>query len=227
MGYHVILRSGKQEIEHYFVKHFHELADLAISEDSIIYEGEEKWKPELVAQSDRFRQLSEIRVRSSMLAEQLFKKQARRNKLIVEDINQDQESFGFYYNAVPDKMIKRGDFLIRNVRNIEIEVKCKTFFRENKSPVFFIEEKDLEKHSNMQEITQSPVIFAIYQRCKVCNRPLKDELYMMDVNYMKKYIREHGIVAEKRHWGSGYPIEVRKCLKKFDLIRKYQRGLIT
>ena len=45
-------------------------------------------------------------------AQHLFKKQADKEGFILEDLNQNQESFKIYTNNV-DKSIKRGDYLVR------------------------------------------------------------------------------------------------------------------
>ena len=58
---------------------------------------------------------------------------------MVEVIDQDPKSFTQYYDVSDDFLkIKRGDFLIRNVGNLEIEVKCKTIYWDKRKPYFYL-----------------------------------------------------------------------------------------
>lgn len=224
MGYHLILRKENNEIQHEYCEYYHELANFPIEDSSIIYQGEKHWKPFLVKDNDIYKGLSDLRFRGSMKAEQLFMKQALSQGYMLEVIDQNPLSFKQYYDVSSEFMkIKRGDFLIRNVRNIEIEVKCKTIYWENRKPYFYFEKEHLEKHLKMQEYTKTPVILAIYERLKDNENPNPEKLYMIDMDYIKKNIIEKNkLEPVYRDWGAAYKIPLNKCKKGFDLITFYK-----
>ncbi|QNS41667.1 hypothetical protein H0S70_01350 [Chryseobacterium manosquense] len=86
------------------------------------------------------------------MAQKIFKEQAKNEDLIVEDLSQDAESFKqFLLNKQKYIPIKRGDFLIRNFGNLEIEVKCLNFYESTGKMVFNIKCDNFERHSNMQD----------------------------------------------------------------------------
>lgn len=226
MGYHLIIHRDNNSIQHEYCEHFHELANYGVKDNSIIYKGEPHWKPFVVGDHVSYGKLADPGFRGSIKAERLFMKQALDRGYMLEVIDQDPSSFAQYYGVSKDFLkIKRGDFLIRNVGNLEIEVKCKTIYWKKGKPYFYFEKDDLEKHLKMQEYTRTPVVLAFYERCsKDRENPLHDKLYMMDMDY----IHERIAMKEKPGPSNGqeaYCIPVAKCLKGFELIEHYKRKL--
>ena len=166
MGYHVItLNTKKQIIEQAYIKSLFELIRLNnITEDSLIFQGEEHWKPVKISDNEQYSNYTKDWFIAGIRAQEKFKKQAKSKGLILEEINQDRESFSQYFVENDSKEIKRGDFLIRNKGNIEVDVKCRTFYEEGDVTVFKFKCADVEKHLNMQELTNSPVLIAVYER---------------------------------------------------------------
>lgn len=74
------------------------------------------------------------------------------------------ESFNDYLVEKDFTRIKRGDFLIRNHGNLEIEVKCKQFYPKKSPKVFYLNVDDFIGHFNMQTYTKTPIVLAIFQR---------------------------------------------------------------
>lgn len=160
MGYHLIIKNHDGTITPKFSDTFDGLAEYSdISADSIIYQGEQHWSPVLVGQHDQYKNLTDERFRAGIKAQKLFKSHAVDHGLMIEELSQDMDSFKAYTSNA-DVSIKRGDFLIRNVRNIEIETKCFTFYSDS----FYIPFTDVKRHQNMQNYAGSPVILAIYER---------------------------------------------------------------
>lgn len=225
MGFHVILRRADGEMEHHYKEKEHELAALPITETSIIYRGEPHWKPELVKDSPTFKSYADPRYRGSVLAEQIFRKQATQKGYMVEVLSQDQESFKDYVNISGSYIrVKRGDFLLRNVGNLEVEVKCKSVYRSKKDGewYFYFEKDHLERHLNMSRYTRTPIIVALYLRNEADGRPDPRRLFMMDVHFMKELVDTQGTKPVKRDWGPGYPIPLKKCMKDFRLVEYFK-----
>jgi hypothetical protein len=95
-------------------------------------------------------------------AEQLFEELAHQSGWIVERIPQDRESFDKYAQSSA-RSIKRGDFIIRNARNTEVEVKCFSRFDWN-APGYLLRYSHVKRHEEMQHLTESSVVFAIFER---------------------------------------------------------------
>lgn len=176
MGYHLIIQHQDGTITPKFSETFDGLVEYSdISADSIIYQGEQHWSPVVVGQDERYKNLSEKWFRAGIKAQKLFKSQAIGHGLMIEELSQDIDSFKAYTSSA-DVLIKRGDFLLRNVRNIEIETKCFTFYSDS---CFYIEYTDVKRHENMQNYSGSPVVLAIYQRDG--DSPVPDSLRMINI----------------------------------------------
>lgn len=95
-------------------------------------------------------------------AELLFEQLANENGWVVEKIPQDRASFD-KYAANSRGGIKRGDFIVRNLRNTEIEVKCFSV-SDRREPGYLLRYSHVKRHEGMQNMTDSPVVFAIFER---------------------------------------------------------------
>lgn len=175
MGYHLIIKHPDGTITSKFSATFDGLVEYAdISADSIVYQGEQHWSPVVVGQDERYKNLAEDWFRAGVKAQKLFKSQAIDHGLMIEELSQDIDSFKAYTSSA-DVLIKRGDFLLRNVRNIEIETKCFTFYNDS----FYIEYTDVKRHNNMQNYSGSPVVLAIYERNG--DAPIPGSLKMINI----------------------------------------------
>lgn len=95
-------------------------------------------------------------------AELLFEQLAYENGWTVEKIPQDRGGFDKYTaNSVGG--IKRGDYIIRNLRNTEVEVKCFSRSRGH-TPGYLLKYSHVKRHEGMQRMTETPVVFAIFER---------------------------------------------------------------
>lgn len=162
MGYHIV-NLKDNEIEHKYVKSKIEIAYLdSITEDSIIYQGEKHWNPIRVGNESDYINYSKDWYRAGIKAQELFKKQAKEEKLILEELFQDKSSFQQYLIKEEYFGIKRGDFLVRNFGNVEIDVKCRSFYEnKRKDIVFNFKCEDVEKHLNMETLTNTPILIAV------------------------------------------------------------------
>lgn len=215
MGYHV-LNIIKNKLEYVYVKTYRELSKVNfITNDSIIYQGEEHWKPERVSESINYKNLGKPWFRAGIQAEDLFKKQASENGFILEELKQDQESFKSYTLNAKYTPIKRGDFLVRNYGNIEIDVKCRSF-RENH---FDFNCDHLQRHVNMQAYTGTPIVVAVYENKGNC--PVADTVYMFlisDLFSKKGDFKIHKKCSDNEEYEC-YRIPIEFTTKGFDLIK--------
>jgi hypothetical protein len=183
MGFHIInIENGC--LKHDFVDTFEELSYIDfITEDSVIYQGEEHWKPFKISESEKYCHFAKGWYRAGIRAQELFKDQALAFGLILEELNQDQKSFKLYTSNAKKLAIKRGDFLVRNYANIEIDVKCRGFRKNNGETCFDFKCEDADKHFNMQTFTKTPILIAVYEN--INNKPRDTDVYFFSINDLK------------------------------------------
>jgi hypothetical protein len=214
MGYHIVNLVNNQ-LKHDYADSFDELVYFdCINDNSVIYEGEEHWTPLRVGDSDKYKLLSKGWYRAGLQAQEIFKQQATEYGYILEELNQDQKSFQSYVSNANSVPIKRGDFLIRNMGNIEIDVKCRSFRLINGEHHFDFKCDDAEKHLNMMSFTKTPILIAVYENRN--NRPVDNDVYIFDVCKLlqNKDIKKHNRVGI----GDCYRIPISFTIKGFSLI---------
>lgn len=214
MGYHII-NNSKDNLNHEYVETFEQLAFFdCIKENTIIFEGEKHLAPVRVGSSEKYKSLSLGWFRAGIQAQEIFKRQATQNGYILEELNQDQKSFKSYTSNANSIPIKRGDFLLRNCGNIEIDVKCRSFIPENGEIYFDFKCEDAEKHLNMISFTNTPILIAVYKNRN--DSAVDNDFYMFDIN---KLVKNKEI---KKHFRTGigncYRIPLSFTRKGFELI---------
>lgn len=210
MGYHLIVSNTNGEVISHYAEEIEDFASYSdINKDSIIYQGEESWKPIVVGNHKYYKNLSDEKFRAGIKAEKLFKEQAISHGLMIENLSQDPESFKAYTVNSNDEGIKRGDYIIRNARNLEIEVKCFSYYNNS---IYFKYEHYL-KHKNMQSFTGSPIVIAFYERNG--DSPIESSLKMISLDTInEKNNKEIRYDKQKRC----FIIPVTLAQEKFTLI---------
>ncbi len=226
MGYHIILNYSSNEIKHHYIENINELANFPLREDSIVYQGEKDWKPMLAKHSEEYINFTFDWHRAGIKAQNIFKEQAIKNEYILEELNQDAESFKCYTQIKDEYLkIKRGDFLIRNAQNIEVDVKCRTFYTPKGKDYncFDFNVEHLERHLNMKSFTKTPIVIAVYKR--VCNTDEveKNSLRMIEIDHMKQKIDELKLKPikksnDKKEEYFVYQIPIKNTMPEFTLI---------
>lgn len=217
MGYHVI-NIRNDEIEHEFVESKLEIAYLKnISDDTIIYQGEMHWKPVRVGSESSYMNYSKGWFRAGVKAQELFKKQAKKEKLMLEELFQDESSFKQYLITDEFLAIKRGDFLVRNYGNIEIDIKCRSFYKDSqKKKVFNFKCDDVLRHLNMQTLTNTPIIIAVYQRKG--DEVIEETPYFFSISNTD-FSRFNKIYVKSENTGYCYQIPIRNTKQNFSFIK--------
>ena len=96
MGFHIInIENGVLKKD--FVESYEEISYIDfITENSITYQGEEHWVPFKISESKKYEHFSKGWFRAGIQAQEIFKIQAINNGYILEELNQDQNSFKLY-----------------------------------------------------------------------------------------------------------------------------------
>lgn len=233
MGYHIIIKHTNDDIEHHYVDRINDLANYDIQKDSIVYQGEKSWKPILVGNSEYYANFAYDWHRAGIKAQELFKKQALKEEYILEELNQDSDSFKNYTGIKKEYLqIKRGDFLIRNVKNIEVDVKCRSFYTPVNSSFncFDFNAEHLQRHLNMQKFTKTPIVIAVYERKKGSDSPVPDSLRMIDISHLNELVDTLKLKKKTKENKKGekyevYQIPVRNTAPKFKLIEQLKPNL--
>ncbi|MDR0873004.1 MAG: hypothetical protein LBN27_05990 [Prevotellaceae bacterium] len=211
MGYHVINIRGKA-IQHKYVESIAELADVPfITSDSIIYQGEKQAIPTKIGDSEDYKDFASDYYRVSLKAQNTFKKQAFENGLMLEEINKDKENAD----------TKRGDFLVRNLSDIEIDIKWRYFYTDIKKKSFDFLCEHAEKHKRMQEITKTPILIAVYERKEHSEEIIDNRLYFFSIDDLLKHKDEFKII--NRHFGKCYHIPVEFTHNGFDFVKQIHK----
>lgn len=209
---------GKPSLRQVYVERFADLIKIdGLARDSLIYEGSAENAAQRAGDTRRYRNLGESWYRAGVRAQQIFAGMAKRRGWILEEIAQDPESFQAY-TAVIGKPVKRGDFLIRNLHHLEIEVKCRTFYESGAGRFFYFSAEDLEKHLNMQSSTHTPVVVVVYRRKE--DRPVSDSLCMISMDRIRELVT--GLSAERREYGAAYRIPLCGAMPGFTLLKEYE-----
>ena len=96
-------------------------------------------------------------------AEQHFQQLSELKGYVLEKIPQDKAIFGKYASNSQNR-IKRGNFLVRNLKHLEIEVKCLTKRKYRATECYAVGYSHIERHEEMMSLTGEPVVFAIFER---------------------------------------------------------------
>ncbi len=216
MGFHIINIVNRKLI-HNYAENEVELAKLDIRKDTIIYQGESHWIPEKVKDSEKYSSWSNGWFRAGIKAQELFKVQAKGKDLILEELFQDQESFKSYTNTAKKTSIKRGDFLIRNIKNLEIDIKCWNFYEIEGEMFFNFKVQHYYMHRNMMEFTQTPILIAVYEN--IDDNPNPENLRMFEIDW----IRENNLeIIKVKNTGKCFQIPVKKTYEGFELLELYR-----
>ncbi len=213
MGFHIVnIENGVLKKD--YVDSFYELAYIDfITQNSIIYQGEKHWEPVKVSESRKYQHFSKGWFRAGIQAQELFKKQAIDNGFILEELNQDQKSFKLYTPNAQKKSIKRGDFLIRNYANIEVDIKCRGFRTSNNKKYFDFKCEDAIKHQNMMSFTNTPILIAVYENRN--NKPVSDNIYFFSIQALiSSSLEKH----YRKGIGNCYKIPISFTNKGFNFI---------
>lgn len=221
MGYHII-NITKKGIKSQYVATEKDLMNInTITDDTIIYQGEPHWTPLQVGKSE-FKNYCNDYFRAGLKAQEYFKIQAKENGFILEELYQDKNSFQQYLLTNEYLAIKRGDFLVRNFGNIEIDVKCRSFHTINKQLIFRFKCEDVEKHLNMQKLTSSPIIIAVYQRNgDDLKKAIPYFISIDEINRQKENFKTHD--EKENNTGLCYEIPINLTTQSFDYIRDFQK----
>lgn len=152
----------------------------------------------MVALIEAVRRLFNPRFTAGHRAERAFERLAAERGWVLEPIPQDRATFRKYAGASAVG-VKRGDYLVRNLGNVEVDVKCFTVY-DYGEPGYLIEYAHVKRHEAMEQMTGSPVVFAVFERSG--RSPVEGSLRMIPLSEL---------VGRERAPDVEY-IRARKCL---------------
>ncbi|MBB4806993.1 hypothetical protein HNP38_002289 [Chryseobacterium defluvii] len=168
MGYYLI-NSG--EINQPFSIYVDRLEDLIYHvdgdiNDAIIVAGSKDTEPFFLKDSKEYKNLCVEKFRNGLRAQEMFEETARKLQFMVEVIPQDTKSF-INYNILDSFTIKRADFVIKNCKDIEVDVKCLSFYTIKNIQYFYIRYYELMKLERMNSLIDKRTVLALYDQSKI------------------------------------------------------------
>jgi hypothetical protein len=140
---------------------------------------------------------------------------------ILERIRQDRKSFAQYASGAPSR-VKRGDYIVRNLRNAEVEVKCFSPRRYRRGECFVIKYHQIKAHEAMERLTGEPIIFAIFERRG--RDVVEGSLRMMPLRELTPISRRHpDVFYDKPNRSLCIPLDV--MYPAFEYFEKYKARL--
>ena len=217
MGFHIIKRS-EGKLESYFVDKAEDIIDIDdIEENTIVYEGDENWKPFEIKDHKVLSVFLNEATKIGKKGQQKFEELLLRNGFMFESIDQSAESISKYIANSNGKRIKRGDYYLRGKSGIEFEVKVRTLYKNVSSAYITIGYSELKSLENMQDLTGDSIFFAIFIREE---NIIKDDLYLISVNEIIKLNNENKLKYNSN--GKYLEIPIDYCKYGIDSIKKYK-----
>jgi len=155
------------------------------------------------------------RQENGLKAQELFKLAARQQLFIVEEIPQDKESIS-NYKVIKSLPIKRADYNIKNCKNIEVDVKCLTFYLIHDIVYFYIDSYEIQKLENLNKLTKKKTIFAIYNQAEI---DLENcSLVMIELLKIRK--KKKSVIYDKKT--GCYKVPLRITTNGFELLEAFR-----
>jgi len=215
MGFHIV-KQKDGIIESVYIRKAEEIVNIDdIDENTIVYEADEKWKPYTIKDNKELHLFLQDSVKYGLLGQQYFVEMMHKNKVVCEQIDQNPESLKQYIEIANGEYIKRGDYILRNVNNIEVEVKVRTFYGRDQNRYFTIDYSELKSLERMQKILNNEILFCVFQ--KVDKVIIKDTIYSIAINKLVDLNREKLTKYYEKDKYLGIP--VCKCAEGLDFLK--------
>ncbi len=185
MGYYLI---NKDDSNRPFSQYVEKLEDLIYHvkgdiNDAIIVSGKKKSKPFFLRDSKEYKNLCSQKLRNGILAQEIFKKVALEKSFIIEEIPQDKTSFS-NYNIIDSFTVKRADFIVKNCKDIEVDVKCLSTYTINKIQYFYIRYHEIKKLERMNSLIDKKTVLAIFNQSSI--QADEESLKMIELSTIHK-----------------------------------------
>lgn len=217
MGYHVITDPELFPVRYAYVERMEDLAAVeGINEKSIIVEGASDNPPWQTGIASGFRQLCPGGEPVRLRAKVIFAKLAGARRLMLADLSREEYAFQSYTQR-SRTTDRKADFLIRTYGNLEVEVKCHTFYGKGAKLCFRLAAAEVERLSRLEEEEGRPAVIAVFRRKK--DKPVEKSLRMIDRKSLVDLARQ--AECEDTAGGLYYFIPVRKLRPGFDLLKDY------
>lgn len=185
MGYYLINRDDPDKPFSQYVERIEDLIYHIKGDinDAIIVSGKKKSQPFFLRDSEEYKNLCSEKLRNGILAQEIFKKEAIKRSFMIEDIPQDQTSF-ISYNIIDSFTVKRADFVIKNCKDIEVDVKCLSMYTTNSIQYFYIRYHEIKKLERMNSLIDKKTVLAIFKQHSI--QADEDSLKMIELSTIHK-----------------------------------------
>lgn len=215
MGYHII-NTENNRMETFYIENIEDLVELKkLHENCIVYEADRKWTPFLIKDHTELSMFLNDAIRFGIKGQRHFEKILRENKILYEKIEQTKEKLQNYIDSSNGKRVKRGDYLVRGKSRIEIEVKVRTFYKNEFDHYFTLNYSEIKSLENMQKITKDNIIFVILERK---NEEIMEIPYILGVDKLLELNKCKSLIYNKK--GKYFEISLSNCLFGLDKLKE-------
>ncbi|MDQ0781359.1 hypothetical protein [Chryseobacterium sp. W4I1] len=185
-------------------------------DDTVIVKGSRESKPFFLKDSNDYKNLCDQKYRNGLLAQEIFKNIARERRFMIESIPQDIDSFSVY-NILDSFTIKRADFVIKNCRNIEVDVKCLSFYLINDKKYFYIRYSEIMKLERMNSLIEKNTILAIFDQNTV-----RGQDFSLNMIELKTILKENNRCVVYDQKTKCFKVPLHLTTNGFDLLEEYR-----
>jgi hypothetical protein len=216
LGIHLIHSRNKYgQFQSYYFESYDKLIEFNYDfpSDVIVYEADKNWSPHHLNKHPRLKKYSNLSARVGRRGEILFQNMAEQKGFIAQEIDQDPKKYKEFLRIMGEQ-VKRSDFIILNLPNVEVDVKCLSLQSDKEGNYYQLSYEEIQKYLKYSNNTGRRLVFAIYQR--VSNKPVEGSLRMIDlseINIVNIFIDSGGLKFIR------LPIE--SLYEGFSLLKKY------
>ena len=215
MGYHLI-NIENNRMETFYIENIEDLVEYKkLHENCIVYEADRKWIPFLIKDHTELSMFLNDAIRFGIKGQRYFEKILKENKILYEKIEQTKEKLQNYIDSSNGKRVKRGDYLIRGKNRIEIEVKVRTFYKNENYNYFTLNYSEIKSLENMQEITKDSIFFVILERK---NEEIMEIPYILGIDKLLELNKYKSLSYNEK--GKYFEISLSHCLIGLDKLKE-------
>ncbi len=182
MGIHLIhFKNSQGQFESHYFENYDALVECQYDfpKNTIVYEAEQEWSPKHLEDHIQLQKYNNLHARVGRRGELLFEKMADQNDFVAQPIDQDKDKYQRFITIMGDK-VKRSDFIILNLPDVEVDVKCLSLNHYERNPFYRINAQEIEKYKIYCDKTGRKLVFAIFQRKN--NQPISKSLAMIELS---------------------------------------------
>ena len=200
--------SQEGKLEEQYIEKPNEIIDIPeITENMIVYEADEKWKPMFIKDNPILNNYLQESVYFGEMGQKAFRNFASHNKLLIQEIEQTQESFEDYKKANPDIFVKRADYILLNCNGCHVEVKSRTFYEREGTKTVSLKYSELMGLKRMQDLLNTKIVICIFEIRD--NNLVNDKVYSISIDRVLELKKNGDTIYHEK--GKFIEIPVNSC----------------